>query len=164
MNTIVYLLIALELFIVSWWDLKHKRISNLWSIANITIAVGCYLFWPGQYSWAWEVLIFPFGFIVGGFALFLLHIMGAGDSKFLASLFLILPLEFHLTFFEKLLLTTIVVGGILLIVKMLKNPAKIRAYFMTAYWQGVRDLIKSHFSYAPVIGLAWILLGASLWL
>ena len=163
MNITIFLLIGLELLIVSWWDLKQKRISNWWPIINMFIGVGLYLLLPLEYVFSWEIFIFPVGFILIGFVFFLLKIMGAGDSKFLASLFLLVPVEFHLMLLEKLVHATVAVGAILLIGNMLRDPAKLRAFLLSGYWQGLRNIIKSHFSYAPVIGLAWILFGARLW-
>lgn len=164
MNIIIFSLIGCELLVVSWWDLKNKRISNMWPIINILVALGFYFLRTQEYKFSWEILVFPVGFILVGFALFLLKIMGAGDSKFLASLFLLVPVEFHLMLFEKLVHATVVVGVILLLGNMLKAPAKLRAFLLSGYWQGIRNVMRSHFSYAPVIGLAWVLFGAHLWL
>ncbi len=89
--------------------------------------------------------------------------MGAGDSKFLASLFLIIPPEFHLPFFEKLVVSTILVGTILFSYKVYKNSFELKAYFISRYWEGIRKTLKSRFSYAPVIFLAWVILGFKIW-
>jgi prepilin peptidase CpaA len=107
--------------------------------------------------------LFPLGFIGIGFLLYLLNIMGAGDSKFLASLFLIIPLEFHLLFFEKLVISTVITGSVLITFKVFKNASTLKSYFISQYWKGIRDILKSRFSYAPVICVAWILLGFNLW-
>lgn len=118
---------------------------------------------PQSYPVTWEILIFPVGWIAVGFLLFLLGIMGAGDSKYLASLFLVVPLEEHVSFLEKIILCTLVVGGIILCFTIIRNFREFRAYTMTAYWGGIKSKIKSNFSYAPVILLAWILQGLELW-
>lgn len=148
---------------VSFIDLKTKKISNYWSILNVALSIGLYFLAPNFYVWSWEVFIFPIGFIFIGFLLFLCHVMGAGDSKFLASLFLIIPLEWHMVFFSKLLVSTIVVGGILLGWKIMSEFFTLKAYFLSRHWQGIRDVIKSNFSYAPVIFLAWLILGVDQW-
>lgn len=159
----VFLLILCELLIVAWVDFKTCKISNKWILLNSLLALGFYLFLPEIYRFSWEIFVFPIGFIVGGFFLYLANIMGAGDSKFLASLFLMTPLEFHFSYFEKLAVSTIITGGILLLYRISINSGKLRAYLVNRYWEGIKATIKSRFSYAPVILLAWMLLGRTLW-
>ena len=163
MNPWLFAGLGLQLLVIAWIDLKTKKISNLWAIFNVLLAVGL---WVSGINgpWNFQVLLFPVGFIVIGFMLFVLKIMGAGDSKFLASLMLCLPLSLHLVYFEKLLESTIVVGALLLIFKIAKDPLKFRAYLVTRHWQALMNMIKSHFSYAPVMLLAWLLMGVNLWL
>jgi hypothetical protein len=52
---------------------------------------------------------------------------------------------------------------ILITIKMLRDVSRSKAYISTAYWGGLKEMIKSNFSYAPVILLAWLWFGASLW-
>lgn len=158
MNGTIYYLIFLQLLIVAWLDLRTRKISNYWVIGNLLAVPFLYYFSPEHYAFDWGLFLFPVGFIVVGFFFFLVGIMGAGDSKYLASLFLLLPIEYHLPFFEKLLLATITVGSLLLAWKLIKNFSKLRAYFLSQYWQGLKDVIKSKFSYAPVILLAWVMM------
>lgn len=161
MNPYLFGFLLLELLIVSFVDLRIKKISNLWSIGNVLLFLILCLAggrWPDL-----SHFLFPLGMIAAGFVLFLLHIMGAGDSKYLASLFLLIPTENQLLFFERLLLVTIFVGTILVLLKFTKKAAKIRAYLLTFYFRGLQQEIHSRFSYAPVILVSWILLGASLW-
>ncbi len=89
MNLYLFLILLLELFVVSFIDVRVKKISNLWSIAHILIFAGMSIY-AGTLP---EIthFIFPLGMIVTGFVLFVFHIMGAGDSKYLASLFLLIP-------------------------------------------------------------------------
>ncbi len=157
----LFAILLFELFIVSYIDVRTKKISNLWVIAHV---VGFLLLglvsgeWPTGYHY-----IFPAGTIVLGFALYVFQIMGAGDSKYLASLFLLIPTSLQMLFMEKLLTVTIFVGTILLTMKFVKSAAKIKAYIMTMYLKAVRAEIHSRFSYAPVILVAWILFGVTLW-
>ncbi len=163
MLTVVFVLILCELLTVAWIDFKTEKISNKWILVNTIAAVLLHAFARTLYPLSWEVLIFPVGFIVVGFFLYLLNVMGAGDSKFLASLFLIIPLEFHMPFFEKLIICSIAVGAILFIYRIYKNGSELKSYFMAHYWEGIRKTLKSRFSYAPVIFLAWIILGFNIW-
>ena len=159
----IYFLILSELVIVSWIDIKIKKISNIWFIINLFLGVFFHFFYPDVYHWEWASLIFPIGWIVVGFILFVLKIMGAGDSKFLASLFLLVPLEHHAGMFEKVLYSTLVVGLCMLSFKIAKDFKNIKAYALSMYWQGFKDSIRSNFSFAPVVLLAWILLGVEQW-
>ena len=159
----IYIFILSELVIVSWIDIKIKKISNIWFIINLFLGLLFHFFYPVVYHWEWASLIFPVGWIVVGFILFVLKIMGAGDSKFLASLFLLVPLEQHAGMFEKVLYSTLVVGFFMLSFKIAKDFKNIKAYALSMYWQGFKDSIRSNFSFAPVVLLAWILLGVEQW-
>ena len=160
----IYFLILVELYAVSWIDLKIKKISNLWFFFNLALSVTLHFLYPELYVWEWATLLFPMGFIIGGFVLFILGIMGAGDSKFLASIFLVIPLEQHALMFEKLIYTTVFVGCIMLTIKITRDFKIIKAYALSAYWNGIKTSIKSSFSFAPVVFIAWILLGVELWM
>jgi prepilin peptidase CpaA len=160
---IIYTLILGELLIVAWIDFKTKKIWNHWILGNVLVAITFHLFLRSLYPLHWETLLFPVGFVLIGFLLFLVNVMGAGDSKFLASLFLIIPLEFHQLFFSKLILSTIVTGGLLLIYRIIKNGPDLRAYLASGHWEGIKLTIRSRFSYAPVIFLAWIMTGLDVW-
>lgn len=159
---IFYLLLA-ELLVVSWIDITKKKISNFWFLVNLALSLTFHFMFPESYPWEWEILIFPVGWIVLGFFLFLFNIMGAGDSKYLASLFLIIPLELHGPMFEKIVYSTLVVGLMMLTFKIAKDFQKIKAYAVITYWKGLVESLRSNFSYAPVILLAWILLGVQRW-
>lgn len=161
--TLIFSLVLLELIIVGWIDFKTEKISNYWVLFNLALSVIFHVILSDQYPFNFEVLLFPSGFIGIGFILYLMNIMGAGDSKFLASLFLIIPLEYHLMFFEKLVLSTIVTGSCLLLFRIIINGATLRAYYISRYWAGIKQTLKSRFSYAPVICVAWILMGINLW-
>jgi len=149
--------------IVAWIDYKTEKISNKWIAVNAVASVILHLSVRVLYPLSWEVLLFPVGFIVVGFLLFLLNLLGSSDFKFLSSLFLIVPLEYHLFFFSKLVISTIVVGAVLLLIRFVKHGPQLKAYFMSQYWEGIKTTLKSRFSYAPVIFLAWIMLGINIW-
>lgn len=161
--SLVFALILVQLLIVGWIDYKTEKISNKWIAVNIAVSVVLHLFVRSLYPLSWEVIIFPVGFIVVGFLLFLMNIMGAGDSKYLASLFLIVPLEYQIIFFEKLVLSTVFTGSILLLYKIITQRQKLKAFFISRYWGGIKETIQSRFSYAPVVTVAWILLGFNIW-
>lgn len=157
----LYTLVALQLLVVSLIDLKTKKISNYWLLVNFVIAIAAYV--GGLHPFEWKILLYPVGAVVVGFALFLVNIMGAGDSKYLASLFLVLPYRLHQSYLENVLISTILVGAILLMTKLLTRFSRIKGYALSLHVKGVLSEIRSHFSYAPVLFLAWLLLGKSLW-
>lgn len=158
-----YLLILIELVIVSWIDIRTKKISNSWFFLNLLLGIIFYLTFTDYYHFEWTLFILPVSWLIIGFFLFLSKIMGAGDSKFLASFFLIVPVQFHLELFENLIYSTIVVGLVTFLIKVLQDFKKIKAYAFTHYWQGLKEMIGSRFSYGPVILLAWLMLGFRIW-
>ena len=160
---VVLIVVMIELLLVGWIDFKTKKISNYWVILNVILSIALYMVASDVYQLSWNILIFPLGFIVAGFVLFLLNIMGAGDSKFLASLFLLTPSEYQIILFEKILVSTIVSGALLLSLGFVRNRKVLIAFMINRHWRGIRDIIKSRFSYAPVISVAWLLLGRELW-
>lgn len=159
----VFSFVLLELLTVAWIDFKTEKISNRWILVNTAVAIMLHAFVRNLYPLSLEALVFPVGFIVIGFLLYLGNVMGAGDSKFLASLFLIIPLQFHIPFFEKLVISSIAVGALLFSYRVYKNGPELKAYFVGHYWEGIRKSLQSRFSYAPVIFLAWIILGFNIW-
>lgn len=161
---IIFLGILTQLIVVAWIDLKTKKISNLWPILNAILSIVLHVGVANLYPLSWELALFPVGFLLIGFFLYLFHVMGAGDSKYLASLFLVVPLEYHLTFFTYLIKATITIGLLLLTVTLFRHGRKLKAYLIGQYWQGIIETIRSRFSYAPVILLAWLLFGVELWM
>jgi prepilin peptidase CpaA len=152
-----------ELLWVGWIDLKSKKISNSWGLFHISLSFVLYLSQVIPYSFSWEIFILPLSVFLIGFILYLIEIMGAGDSKFLASFLLIIPLRFQLMFLEKLIFSTILTGGILLTFRLVKSWSHLKAFLVSRHWRGIREVITSRFSYAPVILLGWILFGLELW-
>lgn len=162
MSPWIYSLILLELAIISFIDIKTKKISNLWSIGQLVAAVLLYFSFD-TYQWSWTVLVYPLIWFVIGFGLFIIGIMGAGDSKLIASLYFLIPLSLHHVMLEKILISTIVVGFMNFSIKIIRDFRTIKAYALSAYWQGFWAKMKSSFSFAPVVMMAWILLGVQLW-
>lgn len=159
----IFGIVLIQLLIVSWIDIKTKKISNLWFLLNLAFSLVLHFILPEAYPWQWSALVFPLGWLIIGFLLFLMGIMGAGDSKFLASLFLIIPIEHQAVMLEKLIYATCVVGIVMLTFKISRDFKKIKAYAFSTYWKGFMNSIRSSFSFAPVILLAWILLGVEQW-
>jgi len=163
MNPYIFILILSQLLIVSWVDIKTKSISNHWHLLNMACGLLAYLFLDQFYLFDWSLFILPISFILVGFVLFLAGVMGAGDSKYMAGLALVIPHRCHFLFFESLLYSTLLVGGILLTMKVIRDFKTIQVYILSRYWLALRDIIRSEFSYAPVILIAWIFTGLRIW-
>lgn len=157
----IFYLILVQLLIVSIVDITKKKIFNFWPIMNIIMfPILCYLF-QDHYKFEWYSFIFPLAFLLVGFFLFLIRIMGGGDSKYLFSLFLVVPVALHETMLQYLLLSTLVIGSFVLMTNIGTNFNRITSSLKTGEYQEVKQFFGTKFSYAPVILIAWIWLGVS---
>lgn len=159
MNFPIYFYILIQLLFVSWGDIKTDKIPNLWSLLNIFTYIFLILLFPTLYPFSIETFLFPIIFLVIGFVLFLLKIMGGGDSKYLASFFLIIPEPLHDKIFENLLLSTILIGTFVFLTNFVKNLDQILHNLKIKNYLEVKRFFGTKFSYAPVILLAWIWMG-----
>ncbi|MEE2670558.1 MAG: prepilin peptidase [Bdellovibrionota bacterium] len=158
----IYIFILLELLAVSYLDIKFRKIKNFWSILNIILALSLFFIFPDLYVLQVDSFYFTFVFFIVGFFLFLLRIMGGGDSKFLATFFLIIPSIAQDEVFIHLLTATVIVGSGFFLSNIIKNFEKIVTSLKASDLQGVKSCFGKKFAYAPVILLAWITFGASI--
>jgi prepilin peptidase CpaA len=156
---VVYLFLSIQLLFVAYTDFKTRMISNFWPIINIFLFLNLTWIFPQTYVFKWQILIFPIAFIFVGFILFLMKIMGGGDSKYLSSMFLLIPIEIQDTAFIYLLYTTVIVGSTLIIFNLLKNFDRIWLMAKTYDVNGIKKLFGKKFTYAPVIFIAWMWFG-----
>jgi prepilin peptidase CpaA len=159
----LYIFILVELMAVGYLDFKTKKILNYWSILNIAIFVGFLIFWSDVYSISAQTIFFPIVFLVVGYVLFMVKIMGAGDSKYLFSLFLLVPNQYHEDFFTCIAYTTVIIGLILLTRNLIKNKEFIIAFFRYGNPQLIKNVLGKKFSFAPVILFSWIWFGWNYW-
>ena len=155
----VFLFISIQLLLVAYVDFKTTKISNVWSFANIIVFFVLSFLYPQVYIWSWDVLLFPVAFLLVGFVLFVMNIMGGGDSKYLSSLYLLVPLGFQDAVFLYLLYTTVIVGSTLLLFNALKNFDQIVVMLKTGDIVGIKKIFGKKFTYAPVIFIAWMWFG-----
>src|SRR5690554_2682257 len=158
----VYLFVLIELLAVSYGDIKTKKIPNFWSILNLFVFIVLLFVAPHHYSFEWQTFIFSIAFLVVGFALFLLKIMGGGDTKFLFTFFLLLPISMQEETFYYLLLSTLIIGGVFFLYNTLKNFGVIWESFRVGNIQAVKSCYGTKFSFAPVILVAWVWVGWTL--
>ncbi len=156
---VVFIFISIQLLVVAYIDFKEKRISNIWSAINLTIFLILSFIFPELYLWKGSTFLFPLTFLFVGFILFILNIMGGGDSKYLSTLCLIVPNFFQESFFLHLLYTTVIVGSSLLLFNIIKNLDTIVLLIKLKDLSGIKRIFGKKFTYAPVIFISWIWFG-----
>ncbi|MFZ8999719.1 MAG: hypothetical protein ACO20H_00315 [Bacteriovoracaceae bacterium] len=155
----VYLFLLIELVAVSYLDILHRKISNLWPLLNIIIFIIVLTIVPDVYNFELKQFFYSIAFLIVGFTLFILKIMGPGDTKFLFSFFILIPVSQHETAFLGLLYLTILMGSSLFLYNSYKNIEKIKEAFKRSDTKIIKEIYGSKFPYAPVILLSWIWFG-----
>jgi len=164
LHSFLYCFILIQLFFVSLVDIRHRKISNQWIYLNIVLFLGFLFIFPQEYSLTTAKLLYSFAFIVVGFILFLMNLMGAGDSKYLFSIFLLIPPQWSDYVLYSLFLCTMTIGGFSLLITIVKNFEKLIIFARLGHRQGIRECLGSKFPFAPVILMSWLLFGAHLYL
>jgi prepilin peptidase CpaA len=88
--------------------------------------------------------------------------MGAGDSKYLFSLFLIIPSSWHMMAMYSLTICTLSIGVFSLLTTLAKNYEKIYYHLSVSEVKSAMSCFDRKFPFAPVIFISWLLLGAHL--
>lgn len=162
MSGILFSFFAIELLVVAYGDVKEKKIFNIWSLLNLLFfAILCFAF-PDLYSFHIKTFLFPLVIFATGFVLFLLKIMGGGDTKFLSTFFLVVPYGLHERLFILLMYSTCIIGAFILVTNTASNFSEIVKYARLGSYKEVKKYFGSKFSFAPVILIAWIWLGWSI--
>ena len=156
---VLYIFLFIQLSIISYLDLKYKKISNYWSLLNIVIYGACLVAYPNVYEFSLDTFFYPLAWLFVGFFLFAIKIMGGGDSKYLFSFFLVIPESFHEPFLMKLIYSTVIVGLFLLIFNTLRKFDTLKVAFATKDLRQVKTIYGTKFSFAPVIALSWMIFG-----
>jgi prepilin peptidase CpaA len=159
MKLYLFIFVFLELTVVALGDLKHKTIPNLWSILNIIAFIVLGFMEPELYSFGWKTYIYSSVFFLVGFSLFLMNIMGAGDTKLLVTLFLLIPTSLQGQYLLMLLHGTVFIGGSMRFYHRIKNYNKIIVYLGTKDVAGLKSCFGSKFPFAPVVWISWLLFG-----
>jgi len=165
MSLPIYFFLLVQLLAVSYIDLRERKISNIWPALNIALFVLLLFLFPDQYKIISagklhiDQILYSIVFFVVGFVLFALRIMGGGDSKFLVSLFLIIPYSIQEKAFIHLLFSTMIIGSFLLLVNLSKHVDVILDVFKNGNLRRLKMIFGSKFPFAPVILISWIWLG-----
>ena len=159
MSTLVSLFLLTQLLVISWLDLKTRKISNLWPLANILIFCMFVALYPQTYPLGWGLFGIPLLFFAAGYGLYLLKIMGAGDVKYLTSYFLLIPPAFHREAFFCLLYTTMLVGFVLILLRGVKNFDRIvlSSLFREGSW--LKGIWGKKVAYSPIILVSYLWFG-----
>ncbi len=155
----VYFFLFIQLFLVAIGDIKFKKIPNLWSIFNLALFLIFLFIYPDIYKFSFAHTFFSIAFFFVGFFLFMMNIMGGGDSKYLSSLFLLLPENHQREFFTVLLYLTVLVGAVLLTYNTIKNFNILWHKILIRDFKGFKEIYGSKFTYAPLILVSWIIFG-----
>ncbi|MCY4523177.1 MAG: hypothetical protein OXB84_00415 [Halobacteriovoraceae bacterium] len=159
----VYFFLILQLAIISYMDIKFKKISNFWPLFNGLVFVIFLFLFPHQYDFILGTFIFSFLLIMGGFILFRLKIMGAGDSKYLASLYLLIPLALQKEAFTYCIYSIVIMGCIMLLINTTRSFGKILNLLKNFNIQEIKGFYGSKIPFIPVVFLSWIWFGIDYW-
>ncbi|MBT3235453.1 MAG: hypothetical protein HN353_05855 [Bdellovibrionales bacterium] len=159
MNPAIYLYLLVELTIVSYIDFSLKKIHNWWPLINIALFIFLTFFLPADYRFSIQTLFFSFAWLIVGFTFFLARIMGAGDSKYLFSFYLLVPQGLQESAFTCLLYSTITVGSSLFIINAINNMDRLLIAFRLRDIGMVKGVFGKKFAFAPVILLSWVWFG-----
>lgn len=160
----LYVLIFIELSYVCYFDIKYKKIKNNVVLFNIALYLILLMVEPNYFFFNLANFLYPLTFLFVGIILFALKVMGAGDVKFLFSFFLVVPLVMHDTVFLHLLITTICIGGFLLLTSLGKYSKEILFSMRSGQFHLLKNYFSSQFPYAPVIFISWCWLAVELYL
>lgn len=155
----IFTIILIELLFVAWIDIKTKKISNYWILVNLTGFIALVFLQPEIFEFSVRALFMPLVFVLVGYMLFTLNIMGAGDSKYLFSIFLLVPYPMHDLALYTLIYSTVVVGLISSVINLFSNKEKLKKASETKDMALLKSILGKKFTYAPVILLSWLWFG-----
>ena len=163
MSGIIYSYLLVEILVVSYFDIKNKTISNLWSLIHLVLYGLLFVFVPQDYFFGWNSFIHPVSFFVVGYILYLWDIMGAGDVKYITTLILLIPGKLHYFYIEKIIEVTILFSLLILILNFLNNSKGIIIKIKERRFKEIFSFFGNKFSFAPVLLLTWFVFGWKIW-
>ena len=144
---------------MSYADMMYKKIKNVWSLFNIVVYIVFIFLIPNDYMFTFDHWLYPSVFLGVGFFLFAIKIMGGGDAKFLASLFLLVPNYLQDKFLLLLLYSTVFVGLTMFMYNCYSSRDVLKRAWSERNILLIKGVFGTRFTYAPVILIAWIWLG-----
>lgn len=162
--TTVYFFITMELLAVSYLDIMTRKISNNWVFLNILVFIALLFIFPKEYSFKAETFLFSFLLLTVGLIFFKFGIMGAGDSKYLSSFYLLIPLPKQEEVFSYCIYTILIGGSFILFFNTVRNFDKIIAVLRRL--EDIR-ILKGVYGkkrpFAPFILVSWLWYGIVYW-
>lgn len=155
----VYIFLLIELIAVAYIDITQRKIANLWPVLNLFIFLLFIIFMQDVYRLEWNTFFYSIVFFSVGLALFALKIMGAGDSKYLFSFFLLVPVDYQESALLCLLYVTVLVGGVLFLINCWNERDKIVQAWKNKDIKMLKGIMGRKFAFAPVILLSWMWFG-----
>ena len=156
MPTSVGAFLFLELLVVSYLDFKTNKIFNAWFLLNLAVFPLMLILFKEVYSLSVETFIIPFVWIFVGFFLFRLNIMGAGDSKYLSSFFLLIPPRLQQEMLMDIIFGTVLIGIPLVMYNFYKHGTILVTAFRMHNFVVFRQYFGQKFTYAPVILVCYV--------
>ncbi len=160
-QNLTYFSILVCLVAVAWIDFRTKKISNHWTLFNLISFVGLVAFSPLHHL-NLHTFIYPVLILLTGFVLFTLNVMGGGDAKYISTLFLLIPQQWHAAFLERLVISTCLIACMLIIVNISRNYSKVIKEVQLRNLKGLSSCFGTRFSYAPVVLFAWLWFAAEI--
>ncbi|MDA9189753.1 hypothetical protein N9O57_02105 [bacterium] len=159
MPRLFYFFLLFELLVVAFFDVTKKKIYNVWAVLNILAFFVATYFFDSLYFLKFESFIFSIVFLIVGLILYALKVMGPGDSKFLFSFFLLIPVSLQEDFFYCLCVITIAVGLSLLFTNLIEHRKKVVYFFKTGDFYPFKATLGKKFPFAPLILISWVWFG-----
>ena len=160
----LYLFLLFELLIITYLDIRYRKIPNQYIILNAILYFFFISIFKEYYFFIFGHYIYSIIFLVLGFIFFLhpLKIMAGGDSKLLATFFLLVPTDFQDLFLLNLLWVTILVTSFCILLNIFENLSNIiehikRKNYSKIYAFGMK------IPFTPVIFLSWVWLGIEIY-
>ena len=147
----------IELIVVSYCDFKSRHILNIWSVLNILLYCVFLIIFSDIYTPTISALVIPSMWIFVGFFLYKWNIMGAGDSKYLCTFFLLIPQAIQMEMLESLAYGTLLTGLPLLVFNVCKNIKSIILFLRTKDYLSLKGYFGKKITYIPVIFISYIL-------
>jgi prepilin peptidase CpaA len=157
----IFVFIMIQLVAVSYIDLTSKKISNAWIILNLIVFLALLFSFGENYKLKLSAFAYSLAFLGVGFFLHLAKFLGAGDSKYLFSLYFLIPEELQNHAFICLLYSTMTIGSLVMAANMLINVRSLRLAFVNRDFRLFKVIIGKKFSFAPVILLSWLIFGVT---
>ena len=124
----------------------------------MNVLIFCFLF-PEYYQFSLKTFAYTVTFFMVGFVFFLMKIMGGGDSKYLATFYLLVPIELQDEAFLALLFTTIIMAATMFVANIILGRAVILEAWHKRDVSLVKTIFGKKFAYAPLILVSWLWFG-----